>query len=139
MSLSVPLTGLHTSLSAALIGLSTPAETGEPASAVAEPLMRSLSGHAERCADIGPGGAERSGTGDVGRCLVAAAVRRSAPAGLVGAPRRARGRIGTWTWRYLPDGSLHREEPSAPGSEALPKILRNRVALRNQQTSVGRS
>ena len=70
MSLSVPLTGLHTSLSAALIGLSTPAETGEPASAVAEPLVRRLSGHAERGADIGPGSAQRTGAGNVGRSLV---------------------------------------------------------------------
>jgi hypothetical protein len=68
-SLSVPLTGLHTSLSVALIGLSTPAETSDAASAGAEPLVRRLSGHAERVADIGPGGAKQASTCDVDRSL----------------------------------------------------------------------
>jgi hypothetical protein len=54
----------------ALIGLSTPAEASEPASAGPEPLVRRLSGHAERVADIGPGRAEQASTGDVDRSLV---------------------------------------------------------------------
>lgn len=65
------LIGLHARLSAALIGRSTPAETSEPASASAEPLVRRLSSHAERVADIGPGGAKQASTCDVDRSLIA--------------------------------------------------------------------
>jgi hypothetical protein len=70
ISLSVTLTGLSGSLSAALIGLSAPADASEPVSAGAEPLVRGLAGHAERGADVGPGGAVRASVGNVSRSFL---------------------------------------------------------------------